>query len=332
MYSKSVEDIRDFGAADGLEGSRIEHPSAYRPDEGLVNAVNVALLLERPLLVTGDPGTGKTQLAQSLAWQLASRGQLNVTSARVEKFETKSTSVARDLFYSFDVLGRFHAAHSGGSQNNLDYLSLNALGCAIVDGLPTEAVTSFLPPSHRHRGPRRAVVLIDEIDKATRDFPNDLLNELDRMFFHIPELNNVRIGTENKGFKPIVIITSNSERTLPDPFLRRCIYYDIPRPTSERLEDILLARLGYLGARREGLLSTGLAFYVHLRESATARRKISVAELLQWLTFMLLSGAKPHEPLDASRAKALAGLPALIKDPDDQGRVRAELESFLQRL
>src|SRR4051812_12202484 len=123
-YRLDVSDISRSVVADEIPGS--DHPSGYQPDAGLVDAVNVALVLNRPLLVTGEPGTGKTQLAYSIAWQLAGRRLLNVASSRVEKFETKSTSVGRDLFYSFDVLGRFQAAHAGGSTENVDYITYNA--------------------------------------------------------------------------------------------------------------------------------------------------------------------------------------------------------------
>lgn len=202
-------DISDIAAsADSDESLGKDHPSAYRPDLRLVDAVNVALVLNRPLLVTGEPGTGKTQLAYSIAWQLAARKQLNVTSPRVEKFETKSTSVARDLFYSFDVLARFHAAHTGGSSRNVDYLTYNALGRALLDALPEGEVRPQLPPGHEYQGPRRSVVLIDEIDKAPRDFPNDLLNELDQMYFRIPELGNVAIGGTGpaaEAYRPVVV-------------------------------------------------------------------------------------------------------------------------------
>jgi len=294
-----------------------------------VNAVNVALMLERPLLLTGDPGTGKTQLAYNLAWQLASRKAMSVTSARVARFETKSTSVSRDLFYELDVIGRFQAAQTGGSTKNLDYITYNALGCAVIEGLPREAVARYLPAWYRHEGPRRSVVLIDEIDKAPRDFPNDLLSEIDQMYFRVRELDNAQIGGgEVRGLRPIVVITSNSEKSLPDPFLRRCIYYNIPPPSAEQLEQILLARLAHLGKMQGRLLEGALAFYLHLRDDGVVRRKISVAELLQWLTFMLRSGAAPANSLRENREVAIRGVPALTKDLDDQEIVKAELATF----
>lgn len=330
-YTPNVEDIESSRAAPQAPRLGSDHPAAYRPDAGLVDAVNTALLLNRPLLLTGEPGTGKTQLAYSVAWQLASRGALHIASGEVERFETKSTSLARDLFYTFDTLGRFQAANTSGSTENADYLTYGALGRALLEALRPEEVRAYLPKSYDHRGPKRSIVLIDEIDKAPRDFPNDLLNEIDQMYFRLPELGNVTIGgpgTFPDELKPLVFITSNSERTLPDPFLRRCIYYNIPFPDETRLNDILLARLSHLGAKSGGpLLEGALKFFLRLR--GVTKRRISPAELIQWMTFMLSRGARPDRPLAEARDHALAGLSALTKDPTDQDGVRAELMTVL---
>jgi MoxR-like ATPase len=309
-----------------------DDPAGYRPDAGLADAVNVALLLRRPLLVTGEPGTGKTQLAYSVAWQLASRKLLNVASSRVEKYETKSSSVSRELFYSFDTLRRFQAAQTGGSPNNVDYITFNALGRAILNALPREQLNGLVTDDFQRSEPTRAVVLIDEIDKAPRDFPNDLLNEIEEMYFRIPELNNVQVGggaALTEEYKPIVIITSNSERNLPEPFLRRCIYYDIPFPGEGELKEILLSRVPRLGRKHSPIMEDATRFFFKLRTENIARRKISPAELIQWLTYLLARGARQDAPLGEARELAFAGLAALTKDPTDQGRVRTELESFL---
>lgn len=329
-YTLDIRDIRDVPSQSGLPAS--DHPSGYRPDPGLVDAVNVALVLNKPLLLTGEPGTGKTQLAYSVAWQLAARGQLNVATDRLEKFETKSTSQAMDLFYTFDTLRRFQAAQTGGSTNNADYLSFNALGRALINALPLDAVRAWLPPGFVHAGPTRSVVLIDEIDKAPRDFPNDLLNEIEQMYFRVPELGNVAIGGPGvlaETLRPIVFLTSNSEKNLPDPFLRRCVYYHVPFPDRDRLQEILLARLTRLGATAGPLLEEALAFFLNLREARALRRRISPAELIQWLTWMLAAGARPEQRLREARQLALAGLGAIVKDPADQPQVRALLEDYI---
>lgn len=340
-YTGDEEEIAKMSAANEDVMLGADHPRAYLPDPGLIDAVNVALVLRRPLLLTGDPGTGKTQLAYSVAWQLKSQQKLEVKSARVEKFETKSTSVARDLFYTFDVLGRFHAAQTEGSRNNVDYITYNALGNALLNSLPKERIAHLVPPGYPYRGCCRSVVLIDEIDKAPRDFPNDLLNELDQLYFRIPELGGAQVASVGSA-KPIVIITSNSEKSLPDPFLRRCIYYNIPFPSPERLKKILLARLPILttvhgsgsppmgSAKKTGTLLDGaLEFYDDLQKANVTRRKISAAELLQWLTFMVEAGASPKSPLIEAATLARRGLPALAKDIEEQKSVRRELDNGL---
>jgi MoxR-like ATPase len=332
-YTADPSDIAPTAAGSApADIPSVDHPAGYQPDAGLVDAVNVALVLNRPLLVTGEPGTGKTQLASSVAWQLAHRKLLNVPSERVEKFETKSTTVARDLFYSFDTLRRFQAAHTGGSDNNVDYITYNALGRSLLNALPKDKVAPFLPPDFAHWGPIRSVVLIDEIDKAPRDFPNDLLNEIDQMYFRIPELKNAQVGgpgTLAEDFRPLVFITSNSEKNLPDPFLRRCIYYNIPFPDPDRLQKILLARLTRFDAVNGPLIDDALRFFLELRENSVTKRKISPAELIQWLTFMLSRKANPAKPMKTSADIARAGISALAKDPDDQERVRTALDTFL---
>ena len=329
-YTADTKDLA--GTAGANAPSRVDHPGGYQPDPGLVDAVNVALVLNRPLLVTGEPGTGKTQLAYSVAWQLASRRQLNVASPRVEKFETKSTSIARDLFYTFDTLGRFQAAHTGGSANNADYLTYNALGRALIHALDPDDISGVLPADFRHEGRRRTVVVIDEVDKAPRDFPNDLLNEIDQMYFRIPELRNVQVGGEGRlddAYRPLVFITSNSEKNLPDPFLRRCIYYNIPFPDAGRLQSILLARLSRFDAVQGPLIDDALRFFFDLRDRGVTRRRISPAELIGWLAYMLSRKASPKQRLKAAAAQAREGISAISKDPDDQERVRAELDRFV---
>ncbi|MBI1396885.1 MAG: AAA family ATPase [Betaproteobacteria bacterium] len=322
---------RDLTLAGATASTGPYDPAGYRPDAGLVDAVNVALLLNRPLLLTGEPGTGKTQLAYSVAWQLAARKLLHVATPSVEKFETKSSSMARDLFYLFDTLRMFQAAQLRGSVNSLDYLTYNALGCAILNALPRDRLDGIVPPEFRYTGPTRSVVLIDEVDKAPRDFPNDLLNEIEHMYFRVPELGNLHVGGDDipDDLRPIVIITSNSERNLPDPFLRRCIYYDIPFPEDEELREILLLRVPRLQGTASPLMADATAFFLRVRNENLARRRISPAELIQWLQFILSRGADPGAPLRAAGEAAVEGLGALVKDPADQPGLLAELRSFV---
>ena len=168
-------------------------PAKYIADSGLVDACNVALLMEQPLLLTGEPGTGKTQFAYSLAWELGLGEPL--------KFETKSTTEAENLFYIYDALRHFQDTHihkqgdKSEALKTLDYITYNALGEAILSTKDESEVEHLLPPDFEH-SKKRSIVLIDEIDKASRDFPNDVLNELEQMYFRIPQLKNERIDAD----------------------------------------------------------------------------------------------------------------------------------------
>ena len=256
--------------------SQLLKPECYIADPGLRDACNVALLLGQPLLLTGEPGTGKTQFAYSLAWELGFDTPL--------KFETKSNSTARDIFYTYDALKRFQDAQSGvDSTSPLDYITYQALGLAILRSRERAEVEIFLPTDFHHPGKTRSVILIDEIDKAPRDFPNDLLNELEHMYFRIPELGNEKIEAD-PALQPILIITSNSEKDLPDAFLRRCIYYNIPFPEPERLAEIIANRLGLHLWGSNPFLQSALDLFYRLRSPQSGlRKKPATAELLGWL-------------------------------------------------
>jgi len=297
------------------------NPAGYHPDRGLIDAVNVALLLNQPLLLTGEPGTGKTQLAAAVAWELGFDPPL--------MFETKSTNTARDLFYTFDTLGRFHAAQTGeGSQRSLDYITYNALGIAILRSNEETEVKQWLPDGFVHGGRRRSVVLVDEVDKAPRDFPNDLLNEVEDMYFKVVELGNVRIAA-SEDMRPILIITSNSEKHLPDAFLRRCVYYNIPFPEKDRLMQIILARTG--GWDGEALLSDALDFFANLRQPSSGLHKPpATAELLAWLLALRGSEMKLDRPLKDNPTVALATMSTLVKNVDDQNTARMILADYLK--
>jgi len=299
-------------------------PSGYLADPGLVDTVNVALILRQPLLVTGEPGTGKSQLARSIAYQLGLEAPLN--------FETKSTSIARDLFYSFDNIGRFRSAQAGdGHIAVAEFISFNALGMAIILANPPEQIAEFLPRGFAHPGQRRSVVLIDEVDKAPRDFPNDILNEVERFFFRIAELGGRLVSADDR-YRPIVVMTSNSEKALPEAFLRRCIFYNIPFPTADRLEEIVLSRL--IGQFKSGapLLKDAIEFFVALRGTdSRLRKRPGTAELLNWLTAMLEFGCKADTALRAQERPVRATLSTLSKMTEDQEAVRESFQHWIAR-
>jgi MoxR-like ATPase len=240
----------------------------YRAHPDLIAAAQVALSVGRPLLLTGEPGCGKTDFAWALARQLDARGEL------LEAY-VRSDSKASDLLYHYDALTRFADAHHGGDAGRAraaevrNYLRLLPLGTALHDA-------------------ERRVVLIDEIDKAPRDLPNDLLRELDQGTFEIseiptdapehPEGLRRQMGRAEREARPFMLITSNVERQLPDAFLRRCVFFHIPFPGRERLREILRDRVEGPPA----LLDRRVAVLEALREVRTLTKKPGTSELIDW--------------------------------------------------
>jgi MoxR-like ATPase len=316
---------------DSLPGPRREdetRPEYYDTDENLAAAVNVALLLGQPLLLTGEPGSGKTRLAFRVAWELKMGDPL--------VFETKSTSTARDLFYTFDALGRFHAAHCGEKEEAVEFMEYNALGRAILLANPLADVKHLLTEKARkkHNGPRRSVVLIDEIDKAPRDFPNDILNEIERMYFRIPELKDEVKAPEN--MSPIVIITSNSEKGLPDAFLRRCVFHDITFPEPPRMRKIMTDRLRAIPARTQGqtleetVLNQAVDLFYRLRETEGIEKKPSTAELVAWLQVIReISGTR--NPFEDKPKEVLKTLGTLVKKKEDFPEVQEKFTEWMNK-
>jgi MoxR-like ATPase len=260
--------------------------------------------------------------AYSLAWELGLEEPL--------KFETKSDSAARDLFYTYDALKRFHDAQSGiSSSTALPYITYHALGLAMLYTQDPEDVAELLPREARHARRRRSVVLIDEVDKAPRDFPNDILNELELLYFRVPELGDVTVEAD-PALQPIVIITSNSEKDLPDAFLRRCIYYNIPFPSRDRLETIVAVRLGATLAGSP-FLDAAMDLFFRLRAPSNGLlKKPATAEILGWLLSLQRVADNEHRdnPL-AQPELARRTLSSLVKTAEDQQRAAAVVDQWM---
>jgi MoxR-like ATPase len=260
----------------------------FQPDPDLVDAVNVSLAVGAPLLLTGEPGTGKTQVAFYLGWYFG---------IPVFPLHVGSTTTAEDLLYHFDAVAYLRSAYdkSPGSEklSKRDFVEKRPLWQAYEAGGP-------------------AVVLIDEIDKAPRDFPNDLLNVLDQHSFKVRETGEV--VSRGGAPPPLVVITSNSERRLPEPFLRRCIFHHIEF-TEELLRRAVEARVDDFPSLPADVRELAVSRFLELR-ARDLRKKPATAELLVWLTILSARGRVSAGDLEGP-LRSLPALSALVKDRDD---------------
>ncbi len=290
----------------------IANPQHYIAQDGLRNAVNVALALGQPLLVTGEPGTGKTQLAASIAYEL---------DVPLLEFYTKTTATASDLFYQYDALRRFQDAHLAEKKEVRieDYITYQALGLAMLLTQPPEKVQELLPEQWQDQGPTRSVVLIDEIDKAPRDLPNDVLNEVEKMEFSVKETG--RAFRAEQAYRPILVLTSNSEKNLPDPFLRRCIFYHIPFPDPEQLKTIIQKRFSQHPQFTPEFLDHLIEHFYEIREIAL-KKKPATAECLAWVRVLQSLAIDPKNPQPGQTEALALSYSILAKTQEDMAALR----------
>ena len=264
---------------------RFEGTKSYVADGELQAAVNAAIALERPLLVKGEPGTGKTELARQVAQS---------TGAKLIEWHVKSTTKAQQGLYEYDAVSRLRDSQLGDER-------FNDISNYIRKGKLWEAFTAD----------KRPVLLIDEIDKADIEFPNDLLLELDRMEFHVYETGET-IRAEKR---PIVIITSNNEKELPDAFLRRCFFHYIAFPDEATMREIVQVHFPDLKSR---LLSEALKTFFEIREVPGLKKKPSTSELLDWLKLLLVEDIDPDLLAEKDPNKLIPPLHgALLKNEQD---------------
>ncbi len=264
---------------------RFEGTDSYVATEDLMMAVNAALTLERPLLVKGEPGTGKTMLAIEIARAL---------ERPLFEWHIKSTTKAQHGLYEYDAVSRLRDSQLGDSR-------VHDIRNYIVQGMLWKGFVSEAP----------AVLLIDEVDKADIEFPNDLLRELDRMEFYVYETQELVRARH----RPLVLITSNNEKELPDAFLRRCFFHYIRFPDHETMERIV--RVHYPDIKKR-LLQEALEAFFEIREVPGLKKKPSTSELLDWLKLLVAEDIPPEALHSQEQHKIIPPLHgALLKNEQD---------------
>jgi MoxR-like ATPase len=282
------------------EFRRFRGTENYLTNEALESAVNCAIALERPLLVKGEPGTGKTLLAEAIAKGLG---------AELIPWNVKSTTRAQDGLYVYDTVQRLYDSRFGAEEGRdvrdiRRYIKLGPLGVALkASGTPESPGGP----------PRRVVLLIDEIDKADLEFPNDLLHELDRMRFRITETGDEVVAVE----RPVVIITSNNEKELPDAFLRRCVFHFIDFPDPSFMRRIVAVHHPDLTG---SLVDQTLRVFFDIRSNTKLRKRPSTSELIDWIAALKRAGIA-----EIKLEKELPFLGALLKKEQDLAALADQL-------
>ena len=267
---------------------RFEGSTDYVATPDLMLAVNAAITLQRPLLVKGEPGTGKTMLAETVAAAL---------SLPLLQWHIKSTTKAQQGLYEYDAVSRLRDSQLGGEHGS----RVHDIANYIVKGVLWQAFSAETP----------TVLLIDEVDKADIEFPNDLLRELDRMEFYVYETRELVKARH----RPIVFITSNNEKELPDAFLRRCFFHYIKFPDRETMQSIIDVHFPNI---KKALIREALEVFFELREIPGLKKKPSTSELLDWLKLLMAEDIPPEALRAKDQKTAIPPLHgALLKNEQD---------------
>jgi MoxR-like ATPase len=267
----------------------------YIASDELTMAVNAAITLEKPLLIKGEPGTGKTQLAEELARSL---------NCKLYQWHIKSTTKAQQGLYEYDAVSRLRDSQLGDER-------VHDIGNYIVKGKLWQAFEE----------PQRPILLIDEIDKADIEFPNDLLQELDKMEFHVYETQQVIKAKQ----RPIIIITSNNEKELPDAFLRRCFFHYIKFPSKPEMQQII--DVHHPDVKQE-LLKQALEVFFDLREVNGIKKKPSTSELIDWIKLLMSDDLSQQTLLDR-QSDIIPLFGSLLKNEQDVSLI--EKLAFMSR-
>jgi len=319
--------------------------SLYYVDEELKRAVEMAIRLNRPLLLTGEPGTGKTLLANAIAYDLHKLNSDFLEHPLI--FTCQTSSVAKDLFYTYDALAHFYDAnHSGQAErpNPMGYIYPSALGQAIALTNPKEVgEPQFLSRSRNHEGEpysqcHHSVVLIDEIDKAPRDFPNDLLYSIEKQWFEVKETRHIVHRPQGTDYRIVVVITSNTEKMLPKPFLRRCVFYHIDFPSRDKLLHIIRRQLRLDSDQHNRLTLTYEELVDHFEYIRTLalKKQPGPAELIDWLRILELDGLireggfKAPSLTETDKQTLLLSYSTLAKTKEDLRILKKHIDNLIK--